>query len=392
MTASRINWMLPAAAIAAFLLLLGGGLALREPRFDGVSASDWFLKAQGDPSRLEDYGAIFIRWEDAGIEFLCGRLTMDPPRWKRMLIDLNNRIGTKVGLKPLPMDNTYAERQTARRLLGYFEAQAAPALLELLDSAGTKNRPEAIRAMAELGPAAAPLIGPRLLPLLNDPSVEIAYEAMTTLAVVGYEPRTVIPLLIPFLNHTNQRMRIEASYALGSYPLLPESSLVPFMAALDDPDMVVRANSARALGAMGAGAAPALDRLGRLLLPTKGPSALDSARAVEAIARIARQVPQHLREEFETTHARHLAGGDAYNRLMVLHASVELGWPVDQLEATSRNLLRASQNWQVWETVAVLAKLNPRPDWVQPLLEEAAKHPNGFVRAQAREALEPRAR
>jgi len=72
---------------------------------------------------------------------------------------------------------------------------------------------------------------------------------------------------------------------------------------------------------------------------------------------------------------------------MVLNASVGLGWPIDRLETTASALLSAPQNWQVWETVEVLAKLEPRPIWATTLLEDAVQHPNGLVRAKARRAL-----
>jgi HEAT repeat protein len=168
---------------------------------------------------------------------------------------------------------------------------------------------------------------------------------------------------------------------------MPAITLEPLMAALDDTDPVVQGNAARALGQMGTAAAPALERLVKLLLPKKLNQPLESARAVEAIGLIGPGLSEERWTAFETAHAQHLAGGDHYNRLMVLNASVELGWPIDRLETTASALLSAPQNWQVWETVDVLAKLAPRPVWATTLLEEAAQHPNGLVRAKARRAL-----
>lgn len=391
MSASRTKWILPVTAVAFFAILATVVFVAREPGIDGRSAGEWFAAAQLGGKQLADSGAAFVRMEDAGIAYLVGRLTAEPPRWKQALINFYNRFGTRAGLRGIAPTSTYVEKQTARKLLGYSEAQAAPALLKLLATPSPANRLAALQAMSELGPSAAPLTGPQLVPLLRDPADEIAYEAMTTLAVIGYEPTTVVPLLVPFLQHPNQRVRIEASYAMGSYPPMPGITLEPLMAALDDADPVVRGNAARALGQLGTAAAPALDRLFKLLPPTsatgRGSQTLASARAVEAIGLVDPAMSDERRTAYESAHAHHLAGTDHYNRLMVLNASLALGWPIDRLETTASALLAAPQNWQVWETVDVLVKLEPRPDWATALLEEAARHPNGLVRAKARAAL-----
>jgi HEAT repeat protein len=300
------------------------------------------------------------------------------------LIALFNRYAPKAGLQRISLSSSFAEKQTARKLLGYFEDRAAPELLELLATPFTANRMAALQALAELGPAVAPLAGPQLVPLLNDPDDAIVFETITTLAVIGYDPGSVVPRLVPFLEHGNDRVRLEAAYAIGSYPPLPAITLDPLIAALQDPDKVVRANAARALGGLGREAGPALEALGEHL----DADPLVVARAVEAIAMIVGKDATALGDAFETAHAAQLAGQDRYNQLMVLRASHRLGRPVNELEAVADALLASPSNWQVWEAVDALAELEPRPAWAGKLLERATRHSNGLVRARARTALE----
>ncbi len=391
MSATRSNWILPGMAIAIFAIFATVMFVAREPGANGRKAGDWFAAAQLDPDQLAKSGAAFVQMEEAGVRYLIRRLTNDLPEWQRKLVEIYNQLGTQRGLWRPAMTSTVAEQQCARKLLGYFEARAVPRLMRLLESPSQADRLAALQALSELGPAAASLIGPRLVRLLNDPDEQVVYEAMTTLAVMSYEPTTVVPLLVPYLQHQNQRVRIEASYALGSYPPMPALTLGALMAALIDTDPVVQGNAARALGQMGAAAAAALERLD-MLLPSNSEAGqprhpLVSARAVEAIGLIGLGLSEERRTAFESAHANHLAGSDQYQRLMVLNASAELGWPMDRLETTASAILAVPQNWQVWETVDVLAKLDPRPDWAMALLEAAAQHPNGLVRAKARRAL-----
>ena len=382
MTVSQTNWILPAGAIVVFMAVVAVLVAAREPRFEGRTGGAWIIAASQDPGNLADYGAVFVRANEAGARFLARQLVADPPRWKLRLISFYNQHAPKLGLRHMQPNPGAGQKPIIRKLLGYCGDQAAPELNKLLTTASMPNRLEIIRAMAELGPDAAPIVGPQLLPLLSDPLDNVVYEVITTLAVVGYDPATVVPRVIPFLQHANYRVRIEASYALGVYAPMPELTLDPLIAALADSNQVVRANSARALGFIGKPAAPALEPLAKLLKDDP----LVSARAVEAIAMIAGNQATG-QAGFTTAHATHLASTDRYNQLMVLRASRRLGWSTPALEEVFSDLLRSQSNWQVWEAVDALAELEPRPAWADRLLEKASEHSNGRVRAKAEAAL-----
>ncbi|MBI1177210.1 hypothetical protein GC207_07195 [bacterium] len=383
MIATRTKWV-PWAALITLLTL--GTLVIAvslEPRIQGRTANEWFDAAIKDPGDLARYGKIFADSGGAGVEYLGRQLVTDPPNWKVLTVELYNRYGAKVGLGFVPPPSNASRKRTARLLLGYLEDRAAPELIRLLHTTSTTQQPEVIQAMAELGPVAAPLLGPPLIPLLQDSSVTNVYETITTLAVIGYQPETVVPLLVPFLQHTNKRVRVEASYALSNYPAFPAVTLGPLLASLNDPDTVVRSNAARALGLMGTDARRALQPLRKLLHS----ESLGASRAVEAIALIAGNDPAEVDAEYRQIHLRRRADGDRYGRLMVLHASARLGWSIDDLDKTCHLMVISQSNWQVWEAVDVMAELDPRPGWVKPLLETAAKHPNALVRAKARRAL-----
>ncbi len=383
MAASRTNWILPAAAVVVFVAVVAVLVAAREPRFEGRTGGEWIVSASQDPDNLAQYGAVFVRAQATGASFLARRLVADPPKWKLRLISFYNQHAPKLGLRHIQPNPGAGQKPIIRKLLGYCGDQAALELNKLLTTASMPNRLEIIRAMAELGPDAAPIVGPRLPPLLSDPLDSVVYETITALAAVGFDPAAVVPRLIPFLHNWDSRARVEASYALGVYAPMPELTLDPLIAALADTNQVVRANAARALGYIGKPAARALEPLARLLKD----DALVSARAVEAMAMIAGNKATE-QAGFTTAHATHLASTDRYNQLMVLRASRRLSWPTPGLEEVCSHLLRSQSNWQVWEAVDALTELEPRPAWAERLLEKAAKHSNGLVRTKARTALE----
>lgn len=212
----------------------------------------------------------------------------------------------------------------------------------------------------------------------------VAYESITTLAVIGYAPERVVPLLLPLLQHTNQRFRVEASYALGSYPPMPEVTFEALRSALGDSETTVRANSLRALGKMGERARPA----GGQVIQCLEDDMLVQARAIEALPFILDSTTLNSNDEYQvalgTAWSEH---GYYYERMMFCRARMKLGMNADGFEEICRRLIRSASNWQVWETVEAMAEMDPRPDWANELLREAARHPNGLVRLKANRAL-----
>jgi len=329
---------------------------------------------------------VFVGWGRAGAEFLAKRL---PPnhqdRLRVQLISWYNTYCGHLGLSPIVYQNTVMEQQTARRLLGYFESEAVPVLLNLLESPSEASRVGAIQAMSELGPNVAEQIGPHLVPLLNDPSPTIQYEAITTLSVIGYDPDVVIPLITPFLQHQNDRLRIEASYAIGSYPPQPTLTLELLKRAIVDPDRTVKGNVIRALGKIGKDARTAINPLSAMLERGSG---LPAARVVEALPFIAEPGEFENESAYQSALNVALAQPDTYYTMMACRGQLRLNRSSPLFQGTAMQLIKSGSNWRVWETVDALSKQDPMPGWVRTLLETATRHPNGLVRAKARAALD----
>jgi hypothetical protein len=55
------------------------------------------------------------------------------------------------------------------------------------------------------------------------------------------EPDTAVPLILPFLTPTNQRVRVEASYAIGCLRPLPDLTLQRLLSALSDTEWTEKA-------------------------------------------------------------------------------------------------------------------------------------------------------
>jgi len=384
MKPSRSNtlWLITTTLV---LLVVGTAIYVnREPRHGGKTASEWFEDAQRSSAHLHRYGEMFRGWEERGAEFLCRKLTVDQGPMRRHLSPAYNRIAARMGWSIMPLRSDAETRQTARRLLGYFEVDAIPALQTLARSGTELNRVAAVQAMSELGPAAADELGLVLIPLLRDPSATLQYEAITTLAALECMPETVVPLLVPFLTNHIERVRVEASYALGCYPPRPELTLSPLVGALGDSSATVRANALRAIGRMGEDGGTAFDAVVNCLGDS---SSLVWARTVESIPFIVEPDRIVGTYDYGTKLETILARNTPYHVMMVSRGVLRLGLEAEKMESACTALVKAKPNWQVWEAVDAMAEIEPRPDWAESLLRQAMQHPNGTVRAKAQAAL-----
>lgn len=139
-------------------------VAIREPRYEGRSASEWLQEASTNQNNLREYGEVFLQWGDEGAAFLVKRLASRPSPVSQRLLGVYNRLAQHLPLPLVRSSRGVPDRRVARRLLGYFGEDAAPILVAALHRYSGDNRAEVIRAMGELGPGAMDIVGPTCSP------------------------------------------------------------------------------------------------------------------------------------------------------------------------------------------------------------------------------------
>jgi len=392
MVSARLQRGLGILGVAA-VCLVAAALAWRKPQFEGRSINEWFDLAASDLKQMAPCARAFEHFGDTGIDFLVQKVAYEPPFWSRGYSRLRLELSRRLGLAPYAPPNVPLIRDRAGRLLGYAEGDAVVPLLRLLDRSSGEVRMSALRALAQLGPAARNTAGPTLLELLNDSEAGVVYEAITALGTSQYAPDRAVPRLLPFLQHTNNRVRVEVSYTLGSYPAMAEVTYAALHASLEDADEVVRANAARALGRMRRSAQPSSARLRRQMRdardgsPPSSQALLPRIRAAEALVLIEGVAPADAITDFERVLTEAESGRDPYCSLMAQVTRLRLGREPPELVATCTALLSSHSNWHAWEAVEAMAERGVWDDSAVTFFGAAARHPSAVVREKAQAEL-----
>ena len=155
------------------------------------------------------------------------------------------------------------------------------------------------------------------------------------------------------------------------------------MAALDDADRIVRANSARALGKLGTNALSAVARLRKQLADELPPS----ARAAEALVLIAGGTPGPGDPALEEALAAIEASRDDYFRVTALSVRVRRGQESPDLAPACLRLLKSPLSYNRWEAAERLGEVKVADEGVLRALTKAAEDSNGLVREKARRSL-----
>jgi HEAT repeat protein len=120
--------------------------------------------------------------------------------------------------------------------------QAMPVLLDALQSPDVQVRKAAIYFMGEYE---TPEHADRIMPMLDHEKT-----AGVTLRTLGkWGVKSAVPMIIPFLQSTNERKRVAAANALRD--IGDPRAVQPLMEVLDDPVFTVRNTAARALVSLG---------------------------------------------------------------------------------------------------------------------------------------------
>lgn len=145
-----------------------------------------------------------------------------------------------------------------------YKGKALTDWVKALDQPGKEARVEALKALGEIGPAAAAV--PRVSDILKDRKQDqsVRMQAAFALAKIG-TPKVVAAPLITALKDEDAYVRQAAATSLGG--LRGEAGVVvpALVAALDDEVSPVRLTAAGALGSLGPKAAAAVPGLRRVL-------------------------------------------------------------------------------------------------------------------------------
>lgn len=261
--------------IAATILLCAFALVWycldepRQPKYQGVKLSRWldqFLLDQNQEARPDAAEAI-QRIGTNAIPILLKRIAYKDSFWRRI-------VGPRFGRRDVP--HQAQMRATAVRgfeHLGSNAVSAIPDLVRLLGAA-----PECALAMGGIGPAALP----QLSSALTNANPEVRANAIAALRNLGDAASVALLTVATMAADPDYRVRLSAVLMLGD--ARPSARNKDALAGcLRDPEAVIRARSAEALGKYGA---DAISQTSDLAEPTNDPSKYVSAQARAALQKI----------------------------------------------------------------------------------------------------------
>jgi HEAT repeat protein len=229
------------------------------------------------------------------IPTLLGFLRANETSWKSKLVALSRKQNfIQVDYSPAFLKNTAAAIGFAS--LGDEASNAAPDLVKILErNYSSASQKATLDSLNAIGPAAEKA-NPTLMRLAGDTNCPARFLALHTLAVINPHAETLMPFLIKCLSDTDPRMRTAAVRELVRYgpearpavPALvrllgdpssdaqgnanvtlyyigPKDSLPALIAAVNDPNPVVRDNAIHGISMFGADAQPALPVLNAAL-------------------------------------------------------------------------------------------------------------------------------
>jgi HEAT repeat protein len=202
---------------------------------DVTAWNQWFMQADRMPGNPDSIQGFLLAMRDC-----CLHRTVDL-EIPEFVID---ELGRRVGLSTEMLRRSQVEQQIAR---------LHPRILQ----GDLSVRLRALRAVAELGIAAKPLL-PLLLKALEDPDWRIRYETAKTIGYLGTEARSAIPALNDRLHDRDRRVACESIASLGK---VGNAAIPSLINALDSQIVYVRSCAAWVLAGFEANARSAVPAL-----------------------------------------------------------------------------------------------------------------------------------
>ena len=247
--------------------------------------------------------------------------------------------------------------------------ETVPGLTWILHSGSASQRAQAAMRLGQQGPGAREVL-PELLEALQDPDPAVQSAAATAIGRVGG-----VPALAEAMKSPNPATRVAVLGVLWGSPRDPlndERKMAILVSALRDPSPQVRKNAARALGGMGAAAAPAVPALSAALYDGDGSvrlAAVDSLAQVGAVEELAKAI----------------SSTDATVRRLAISKLPSFGARAIPVLTAA---LESEDPENVAQAASLLGYMQPPATAAVPALARVLQRPEPLVRMRAVEALE----
>src|SRR6266540_572373 len=247
--------------------VLGVGIVLCWPRgrtdpiYEGKRLSRWIEEALQSGNAPDEQAAARKAVRSVGtnsLPYLMSEFTRPQSKWRSLLKRRANSM-PGIGLRLLDDRDRVCIATTGLYLLGPDAAPALPTLAEYLGDPGRGY----FAAMAMCGAGDVAL--PYLLKAITETNTAVVQEAFRGLQCLANETESTGPALVPFLQHTNCRVRINAAAILSTRGLLDDRTVPTLVRGLSDADAAVQFDSVQFLFAMRERAKPVVPELLRLM-------------------------------------------------------------------------------------------------------------------------------
>lgn len=172
-----------------------------------------------------------------------------------------NCAGQQGLLRDRLLSSDEGTKQSAFKEFDSLKAESKKRYLEIMKNMLTDKNPEnqllAAEALGHMGPAAEEA-APDLVQVLNTGNEALRSRAINALAEIG-----PVPLLITVLKQQDATVRVGAADALGGMGPRAKEAIPALAAMLSDPDRAISEHAAFALGCIGPAAVPELIRVAR---------------------------------------------------------------------------------------------------------------------------------
>lgn len=290
-------------------------------------------------------------------------------------------------------DNNVRFRRWAAIVLGTLESKveiAVAALINALDDTDLQVRRSAAESLAMHGTAAAGAL-PKIESLLGEDEWTRVISAQSILTIDPSRAEELVPVLANALTSRSRRIRHETVLAFSSLPTTVAMLAAPeLIKAVDDEYEFVRMAAIPCIAALGAGAAPAVSTLVRILRG-EGPDGgkwwirQDAADALGAIGEHAQDAAYYLLE------CLHEPGDDPLADSFRLHVAFALwrilGEPQYFLNQAIP-LLKSPDSYVRAKAVQLLGGLGGAASPAIPALRQMLEDESLFVRRVAAKVLD----
>jgi len=395
-------WVVAVLALVIFAVVVE---QVMPPLYKGKTAGEWFEQAvrSAPPSpgpapgneleraSFQECAEAFRRMGRRGIRRVVDDYVQPTPFYLMWYDRAAVALQKVVRLPARAQSNRYRESLVAHRLLLRIGPDAIPELIRRTRSRNPALRVRAVTVLGELGPG-NPEAQACLYRMLRDPSVEVIYSSLEVLWMTLPEPGIAVPAIVPFLTHTNVRVRVEATYCIGCVAPVPEPALETLVTLLSDSDGTVRANAARAIGLSGARSESIYSSLEARLADAE---AVARFRAAEALAMLYGLEATNRTAGLLEALAEAERSDRVYFRLIAFNTRTALGaggWSNEGIDDTFHELFAHVMGYVRTEAMAGLAFYShksgtPVPSAIMDLVVGAEEDVNGLVRHQATNLL-----